>query len=80
MSKLNERSSVSRFRLLQAATENHRSLPVSVLRTGKKARGLIEADKLKIKISHMLPQEQAARAHTMIEEGHTTGKIVLMIA
>ena len=41
---------------------------------------LIEADKLKIKVSHVLPLEQAARAHTMIEEGHTTGKIVLKIA
>jgi len=41
---------------------------------------LIEADKLKIKISHVLPLEQAAQAHTMIEEGHTTGKIVLKIA
>ncbi len=41
---------------------------------------LIEADKLKIKVSHVLPLEQAAQAHTMIEEGHTVGKIVLKIA
>lgn len=41
---------------------------------------LIEADKLKIKVSHVLPLEQAAQAHTMIEEGHTTGKIVLRIS
>ena len=41
---------------------------------------LIEADKLKIKVSRVLPLEQAAQAHTMIEEGHTTGKIVLKIA
>ncbi len=41
---------------------------------------LIEADKLKIKVSHVLPLEQAAQAHTMIEEGHTIGKIVLKIA
>ena len=40
---------------------------------------LIEADKLKIKISHILPLADAAKAHTMIEEGHTTGKIVLKI-
>lgn len=40
---------------------------------------LIEADKLKIKISHTLPLEAAAQAHMMIEEGHTTGKIVLRI-
>jgi NADPH2:quinone reductase len=41
---------------------------------------LIEADKLKIKVSHVLPLAEAAKAHTMIEEGHTTGKIVLKIA
>ena len=41
---------------------------------------LIEADKLKIKVSRVLPLEQAAQAHTMIEEGHTVGKIVLKIA
>ena len=41
---------------------------------------LIEADKLKIKITHVLPLEQAAQAHIMIEEGHTTGKIVLRIS
>ena len=41
---------------------------------------LIEADKLKIKITHILPLEQAAQAHIMIEEGHTTGKIVLRIS
>lgn len=40
---------------------------------------LIEANRLKIKISHLLPLEQAGQAHTMIEEGHTTGKIVLKI-
>jgi len=40
---------------------------------------LIEADKLKIKISHILPLADAAKAHAMIEEGHTTGKIVLKI-
>lgn len=41
---------------------------------------LIEADKLKVKVSHVLPLEQAAAAHAMIEEGHTTGKIVLSVA
>ena len=41
---------------------------------------LIEANRLKIKISHTLTLEQAGQAHTMIEEGHTTGKIVLKIA
>lgn len=40
---------------------------------------LIEADKLKIKVSHVLPLAEAARAHQLIEQGHTTGKIVLKI-
>lgn len=40
---------------------------------------LIEADKLKIKVSHILPLAEAAKAHVMIEEGHTTGKIVLKV-
>ena len=41
---------------------------------------LIEADKLNIKISHILPLADAAKAHAMIEEGHTTGKIVLKVS
>lgn len=41
---------------------------------------LIEADRLKIKVSRVLPLAQAAQAHTMIEDGHTIGKIVLKIA
>jgi len=40
---------------------------------------LIEADKLKIQVSHVLPLADAAKAHAMIEEGHTTGKIVLKV-
>ncbi len=41
---------------------------------------LMEADKLKVKVSHVLPLEEAAQAHRMIEDGHTIGKIVLKIA
>lgn len=41
---------------------------------------LFEADKLTIKVSQVLPLEEAAKAHAMIEEGHTTGKIVLSIS
>ncbi len=40
---------------------------------------LVEAEKLKIKVSTVLPLKEAAKAHAMIEEGHTTGKIVLRI-
>jgi len=41
---------------------------------------LVEADKLKVKVSHVLPLEQAAEAHRMIETAHTSGKVVLKIA
>jgi NADPH2:quinone reductase len=41
---------------------------------------LFEADKLTIKVSHVLPLEDAAKAHAMIEEGHTIGKIVLSVS
>jgi NADPH2:quinone reductase len=39
----------------------------------------IDQGKLKIHISKVLPLEQAALAHAMIEGGHTTGKLVLKI-
>lgn len=41
--------------------------------------GLIDDGKLKIHVSDVLPLEEAAKAHQQIEEGHTTGKIVLNI-
>lgn len=41
---------------------------------------LIEAEKLKVEVSKVLPLEAAAEAHRLIETGHTTGKIVLRIA
>ncbi|MHB1292158.1 MAG: zinc-dependent alcohol dehydrogenase family protein [Sulfuricella sp.] len=40
---------------------------------------LIEDGRLKIQVSQTLPLEQAGEAHRLIEEGHTTGKIVLRI-
>jgi NADPH2:quinone reductase len=40
----------------------------------------IEADKLRIHVSDTFPLESAADAHRAIEEGHTTGKLVLKIA
>ena len=46
----------------------------------EKGARLIEANRLKIQVSQVLPLAQAAQAHRMIEEGHTTGKIVLKIA
>jgi NADPH2:quinone reductase len=41
--------------------------------------GLIEAGKLKVQVSEVLPLAQAAEAHRRIGAGHTTGKIVLRI-
>jgi len=40
---------------------------------------LIEAGKLKVQVSEVLPLVQAAEAHRRIGAGHTTGKIVLRI-
>lgn len=40
---------------------------------------LIDADQLSVKVSRVLPLEQAAQAHRLIESGSTTGKIVLSI-
>jgi NADPH:quinone reductase len=40
---------------------------------------LIEAGKLNVRVSEVLPLAQAAEAHRRIGAGHTTGKIVLQI-
>jgi NADPH2:quinone reductase len=40
---------------------------------------LVEAGKLGVLVSHKLPLENAAEAHRLIEQGGTTGKIVLTI-
>ena len=40
---------------------------------------LIEAGKLKVRVSQTFPLAQAAESHRLIEEGHTAGKIVLTI-
>ena len=41
--------------------------------------GLIERGRLKVTLAARLPLEEAARAHEMIETGHTRGKIVLTV-
>jgi len=40
---------------------------------------LVEQGRLRIVVSDILPLERAAEAHTMIEDGHTQGKIVLTL-
>jgi NADPH2:quinone reductase len=45
----------------------------------KKCADLIDAGTLKIHVSEVLPLENAARAHDLIEAGHTIGKLVLSI-
>jgi NADPH2:quinone reductase len=43
------------------------------------ARKLVDAGKLKPVVSRLLPLEEAAEAHRLVEEGHVTGKVVLDI-
>ncbi len=45
----------------------------------RKLATLIDADKLRVYLTATLPLEEAARAHEMIESGHTRGKIVLSV-
>jgi len=40
---------------------------------------LLDGGSVKVIVSKVLPLEQAAEAHKLIEEGHTTGKIVLEV-
>lgn len=40
---------------------------------------LIEAGRLMVEVSRTFPLEQVADAHSLIEEGHTAGKVVLKI-
>ncbi len=40
---------------------------------------LFEQGKLKVLLSAVLPLEQASTAHRIVEEGHTSGKVVLQI-
>jgi NADPH:quinone reductase len=46
----------------------------------QQCRSWIDEGLLKPHIGHELPLQQAAQAHSLIEAGHTTGKIVLSIA
>ncbi len=45
-----------------------------------KFAGLIDAGKLKIKVSHTLPLAEAQSAHTLVEARHTQGKVALAVA
>ena len=45
----------------------------------KQAIAVIEAGKLKVQVSEVLPLADAAEAHRRIAAGHTTGKIVLRV-
>ncbi len=40
---------------------------------------LVDAGRLRPHVEHVLPLTEAARAHRLIETGHTTGKIVLTV-
>jgi NADPH2:quinone reductase len=41
---------------------------------------LIDSGELRIQVSQTFPLEQAAQAHTLIEQGHVTGKLALVMA
>jgi NADPH2:quinone reductase len=45
----------------------------------KKCADFIDAGKLKIHVNHVLPLSETKKAHDLIEQGHTMGKIVLSI-
>ena len=45
----------------------------------KSCKRMIENNQLQLHVSHVLPLEQAAQAHAMIESGRTQGKIVLQV-
>ncbi|ASF44838.1 zinc-dependent alcohol dehydrogenase family protein [Methylovulum psychrotolerans] len=45
----------------------------------KQCAKFIDAGKLSIHVSHVLPLAQASTAHDLLEAGHTTGKVVLSI-
>lgn len=45
----------------------------------KSCKRMIENAQLQLQVSHVLPLEQAAQAHSLIEQGSTRGKIVLRI-
>lgn len=40
---------------------------------------LFEHGKLRISVSAVLPLEDASTAHRIVEDGHTSGKVVLQI-
>ena len=43
------------------------------------AAELFDQGKLKVSVSSVLPLRDASAAHRMVEEGHTTGKVVLQV-
>jgi NADPH:quinone reductase-like Zn-dependent oxidoreductase len=40
---------------------------------------MFDAGQLRVKLQEIVPLEEATRAHEIVEEGHTQGKIVLGI-
>ncbi len=45
----------------------------------ERGTSLFDEGKLRIEVSTVLPLEQASAAHKLVEDGHTTGKVVLQI-
>jgi len=57
---------------------NHRAR-LAQTRILEQGARLIDQGKIKVVVSDTLPLEQAARAHALLDEGHTQGKIVLIM-
>jgi NADPH2:quinone reductase len=57
---------------------NHRAR-LAQTRILEQGARLIEQQKISVVVGETLPLEQAARAHALIDEGHTQGKIVLTV-
>ncbi|MBK5964816.1 alcohol dehydrogenase [Thiocystis minor] len=60
-----------------------RNLPRARIHQGEILRrcgDLIDGGELRIQVSQTFPLEQAAQAHTLIEQGHVTGKLALVMA
>jgi NADPH:quinone reductase len=53
---------------------------VAQTRMLEEAARLLDSGQLRIEVSHVLPLEQAAHAHQLLEAGHMRGKVVLEIA
>lgn len=53
--------------------------PHMVAATARQALALLANDQMRVNVLRQLPLEQATEAHRLIEDGHTTGKLLLQV-